>query len=107
MGALKADATKAVVSLLECGVDLNGLLLCRNRSNARRDKSPLYKALGSLSSKKYTHVGLLLQYKANINAEDLLPYILGFDYDACLLRLLVEAGFDLDKYGPKGLELAI
>ncbi|KAH6665534.1 ankyrin repeat-containing domain protein [Halenospora varia] len=106
--ALKTNATKAVVSLLEYGVDPNGLLLCRNRSDARRDKSPLSEVLGSLSSKKkYTHARLLLQYKANVNTENWLPSILGYDYDARLLRLLVEAGFDLDKYGPEGVEFAL
>ncbi|KAH8761908.1 ankyrin repeat-containing domain protein [Hyaloscypha finlandica] len=106
--ALKTDATRAVVSLLEYGVDPNGLLLCRNRSDARRDKSPLSEVLDSFSSKKkYTHARLLLQYKANVNTENWLTSILGFDYDARLLRLFVEAGFDLDKYGPDGLEFAI
>jgi ankyrin repeat protein len=32
---------------------------------------------------------------------------MGYDYDARLLRLLVESGLDLDKYGPEGLEFAI
>lgn len=33
--------------------------------------------------------------------------ILGYNYDARLLRLFVEAGFDLDTYGPEGLEFAL
>jgi ankyrin repeat protein len=105
--ALKTDATKAVVSLLEYGVDPNGLLLCHNRSDARRGKRPLSEVLDSSTSKKYTHARVLLQYKANVNTENWLTSILSDDYDARLLRLFVEAGFDLDKYGPEGLEFAI
>jgi ankyrin repeat protein len=106
--ALKTDATKAVVSLLEYGVDPNGLHLCPNRSDARRDRSPLSEVLDSdVSKKRYTHARLLLQYKANVNTENWLTSILGYFYEARLLRLLVEAGFDLDKYGPKGLEFAV
>lgn len=105
--ALKTGATKAVVSLLEYGVDPNGPLLCRNRPDARRHKSPMSEVLDSVISKKYTHARLLLQYKANVNTENWLTSILGYEYDARLLRLFVEAGFDLDKYGPKGLEFSL
>lgn len=89
-------------------MDPNGLLLCCNRLDACLGKSPLSTALGSLfSKKKYAHVRLLLQYKANVNIEGFLLYILGFNYDALLLRLLVKAGFNMDKYSPRGLEFAI
>ncbi|KAF7504127.1 hypothetical protein GJ744_002645 [Endocarpon pusillum] len=105
--ALKTDATKAVVSLLDYGVDPNGLLLRRGGQTARRDSSPLSEVLEDFhSSKRYTHTRILLQYKANVNTENLLFPVLCDDYDCRLLRLLVEAGFDLDKYGPQGLEFA-
>jgi ankyrin repeat protein len=108
MHALKTDATKAVVSLLEYGVDPNGLLLYPNRSDARHNKSPLSEVLYFTSSAKtYTHARLLLQYKANVNSENFLICILTYGYDDRLLRLIVEAGFDLDKYGPEGIEFAL
>lgn len=63
--------------------------------------------LSSLSSKRYIYARLLLQYKANVNTENWLISILSCDYDSGLIRLLVKAGFDLDKYGPGGLEFAL
>jgi ankyrin repeat protein len=92
------------VCLLEYGVDPNGPLLCRYSP----DGSPMFAVLNSdISNKKYTYVRLLLQYKANVNVENWWASLEGDRYDARILRLFVEAGFDLDKYGPESIEFAL
>ena len=106
--ALRTNATKAVANLLEYGVNPDGPLLCQKGSDTYFGESPLFEALDSPASKeRYIHASLLLQYKADVNAENWLTTFLISGYDARLFRLIVEAGFDLDRYGAEGLEYAI
>ena len=106
--ALMARETKAAASLLNYGVNPETPLLRTDSS----DKSCRSGALGAVLEKwglenKFLLTKLLLGYKVNVNAENWLSAIIVDDYDPRLVRLLVDAGFDLEKYGPDGVEFAI
>lgn len=97
--ALEKDETKAATSLLQYGVDPDTPRL--------RDTSAFVTVMCSGSENKYQLVKLLLGYKANVNDRNWVSLLLSEEcYDSRLVRLLVEAGFDLERYGPEGLEAA-
>ncbi|KAK4448806.1 ankyrin repeat-containing domain protein [Podospora aff. communis PSN243] len=108
--ALRTDATKAATSLLNYGVNPDTpLLQADNSTKHRRHFGALDAVLDAWGAKnKHLYTKLLLGYKVSVNTHNWLISIFADEsYDPRLLRLLVDAGFNLEAHGPEGMEFAI
>ncbi|RFN44231.1 hypothetical protein FIE12Z_11557 [Fusarium flagelliforme] len=102
--ALRKEKSTAVVNLLQHGVDANGSHLPDNT------RCPLYTVSTDLLEHPVGHhyIDLLIDAKADVNVEGLLNNLVSDDeFYPSIINKLVDAGFDLTRYGPEALEQAI
>jgi len=102
--SLKLGKTKAVVNLLQHGVDPNGPHL------GKASKRPLEVAITDPETCLVTqqYMDLLIHAKADVNIDGLIFTLLEtWTFDERVFDKLIEAGFDLDRYGAEVLESAV
>lgn len=102
--ALRKEKSTAVVNLLQHGVDANGSHLPDNT------RCPLYTVATELlhHSVGHQYIDLLIDAKADVNVKGLLNNLVYDDeFYPSIINKLVDAGFDLTRYGPAALEKAI
>jgi ankyrin repeat protein len=101
--SLKMHKTKAVVNLLRHGVDPNGSHL------GKASKRPLEVAITDRETwtVTYQYMDLLIHAKADVNIDSLIFTLLETrHFNERVFNKLIEAGFDLDRYGAEALEYA-
>lgn len=102
--SLKLQKTKAVVNLLQHGVDPNGSHL------GKASKRPLEVATTDPETwpVTYRYMDLLIHAKADVNIDGLIFTILDTNrFNERVFDKLIEAGLDLDRYGAEALEYAV
>ncbi|KAI5456712.1 ankyrin repeat-containing domain protein [Mariannaea sp. PMI_226] len=103
VSALEKREDKAVVNLLQHGVDPNG-------SHLPTESRPLYTVVtGQLDlSTKNQYMDLLIHAKADVNVDGLLDTLVGKnEFLPSIIDKLINAGLDLTRYGPAAIEAAV
>ncbi|EHK23115.1 uncharacterized protein TRIVIDRAFT_201371 [Trichoderma virens Gv29-8] len=101
--ALSEEKTRAVVNLIQHGVDPNGSHLPKSRS---RPLSTAIHGMTSLSA-RLQYIDLLIHAGANVNIEGLLDDMIYEEDRSPVVEKLIGAGFDLKRYGPAAFEAAM
>ncbi|VZH95299.1 unnamed protein product [Fusarium fujikuroi] len=102
--AIKDGKTRAVVNLLHQGIDPNGSNL------PKAIRCPLYTAALSLRNQSIGHryIDLLIGAGADVNVDGLLDTLIWEEtFTFPLAEKLIDAGFDLTRYGPSAIENAL
>ncbi|KAF4445530.1 hypothetical protein F53441_10727 [Fusarium austroafricanum] len=102
--ALENQKTRAVVNLLQHGVDANGSHLPKTIS------CPLYTVATSLYDQSVGHryIDLLIDANADVNVDGLLDELIWEGaFSPSIIEKMIDAGLDLTRYGPAASEHAM